>query len=250
MAMDRWIAQAGDRAWEMRGAQMIGPAPDGAPADMACGGVGAPQRAVPALLPGAPGYVAPPGGEVPVFVQSSPQGRLGCAVAKAAGLLAERPDFDGVACITGPRCHWLRISAGEAVAFQSSLTGRLIACFGTPDTGAGFDAALDRSLSRPQALAGDLAVAEQAGQGGAVTGHLVGADLAAARPWWLGMDVVVISEGALGEAYLAGLSSQGLAPGRLDGDRALLAGLWAARQAQKWPKNAAPAQKAQTAEGG
>ncbi len=219
----------------MNGAQVVGPATGGDLPVLACGGEGAPERAVPTLLPGAPGYVAPPGANLPVFTQTSPQGRLNCAVARAAGLLVEQPDFDGIACITGPRCHWLRISAGEVVAFQSSLTGRLIACFGAPDIGAGFAVALDRSLSRPQALASDLAVAELRGQTSAITGHIVGADLAAARPWWLGMEVVVIGEGTLAEAYFAALTSQGLAPGRLDGDKALLAGLWAARQAQIHP---------------
>ncbi len=229
--MDRWIAQADGQAWEMQDGAAVGRAPPEGLARVSCGGAGAPEVAVPALLPGAPGYVAPPGA-LPAYVQAEPRGRLGCAVARAAGLLAERPDFDGVACIVGPRCHWLRISAGELVAFRSSLTGRLIAAFGAPDTGEGFDAALSRSLSRPQALAADLAVAELSGQAGAITGHLVGADLAAARPWWLGMELVVIGEGALAEAYAQGLSAQGAAPGRMGGEAALLAGLWAFRRAQ------------------
>ncbi len=230
--MEKWIAQADGKVWEMHDDKAISEAPpDGLPV-MSCGAPVAPEIVVPALLPGAPGYVAPPGAMLPVFIQQAPSGRLGCAVARAAGLLAARADFDGIACITGPRCHWLRISAGEVVSFQSSLTGRLIDSLGVANTGTGFDAALDRSLSRPQALAADLAVAEQGGQAGATTGHLVGADLAAARPYWLGMEVVVIGDGALAEAYARGLATQGVAPDRIDGEAALLAGLWAAHRAQ------------------
>ncbi len=229
--MDEWIAQADGKRWHMRGGEALGTRPpEGLPV-VSCG-EGAAEIAVPALLPGAREYVAP-AGPLPDYIQESPRGRLGCAAARAAGLLAERRGFDGIACITGARCHWLRISAGELVAFQSSLTGRLIAAFGPPDTGAGFADALSRSLSRPQALAADLAVAELGGQAGAITGHFVGADLAAARPWWLGMEVVVIGDGPLAEAYAAGLAGQGAAPGRIGGEAALLAGLWALRQAQR-----------------
>ena len=230
--MDEWIAQADGKRWHMRGGEVVaGPPPEGL-AVVSCGEAGAAKVMVPALLPGARGYVAP-AGPLPAYAQESPRGRLGCAVARAAGLLAERPGFDGIACITGARCHWLRISAGELVAFQSSLTGRLIASFGEADPGAGFEKALSRSLSRPQALAADLAVAELEGQAGAITGHFTGTDLAAARPWWLGMEVVVIGDGPLADAYAAGLANQGVAPGRLGGEQALLAGLWALRQAQR-----------------
>ena len=228
--MDRWIAQTPDQSWEMQdGVAVSNAPPEGLPV-VACG-TDAAQVTVPALLPGAPGYVAP-AGPLPAYTQPSPRGRLGCGVAQAAGLLAERPDFDGIACITGARCHWLRISAGELVAFQTSLTGRLVAAFGSADTGAGFDGAVSRSIARPQALAADLAVADLSGQAGAITGHLVGADLAAARPWWLGMEVVVIGDGALAQAYIQGLSAQGATPESMSGKRALLAGLWQLRQAQ------------------
>ncbi len=230
--MDEWIAQADGKRWHMRGGEALaGPPPAGLEV-VSCGEAGAAEVMVPALLPGAREYVAP-AGPLPAYVQESPKGRLDCAAARAAGLLAERPQFDGIACITGARCHWLRISAGELVAFQSSLTGRLIAAFGEPDPGAGFEEAVSRSLSRPQALAADLAAAELGGQAGAITGHFVGADLAAARPWWLGMEVVVIGDGPLAEAYAAALAGQGAAPGRLGGEQALRAGLWALRRAQR-----------------
>jgi len=230
--MDKWIAQADGKTWQMHDGAPIGKGGMAGVPVVACGALDTAEVAVPALLPGAPGYEAP-NGPLPFYTQASPKGRLGCAVARAAGLLAERPDFDGIACITGPRCHWLRISAGELVSFQSSLTGRLIAALATADTGEGFDTALSRSLSRPQALASDLAVAELTAQAAAITGHFVGADLAAAKPYWLGMEVVVIGDGPLATAYATGLASQGLAPGRLAGEQALLAGLWAVRKAQK-----------------
>jgi len=68
------------------------------------------------------------------------------------------------------------------------------------------DAALADSLSRPERLAAHLRQAEVAGDRAAMTGHLLGAELAATRVYWLGQEVVVI--GARSKMYKTALAAQ------------------------------------------
>jgi len=127
-----------------------------------------------------------------------------------AGYLQKHPDWDGIVCaLHGDVTHWLHISAGEVVSCQSSLTQRLFAALNmalaTPD-----DHAIADSLSRPERLATQLRAAEVGGDGACALGHLIGAELAATRAYWLGQQVVVIGEGPMAAAYGAALQGQGV----------------------------------------
>ena len=62
-----------------------------------------------------------------------------------------------------------------------------------------------------------------------LSGLLVGAELAGARPYWLGRDVVLIGTAALAEAYRAALALGGLAARVADATDMTRAGLAAAR---------------------
>lgn len=84
------------------------------------------------------------------------------------------------------------------------LTPRLIADLGgaeTPDM-----TALSDTLSRPERLAAQLRSAQVAGDAAAITGHLVGAELAAAKVYWLGQEVVLLGQGP----YYDALKVQGV----------------------------------------
>ncbi|MEQ8293030.1 MAG: 2-dehydro-3-deoxygalactonokinase [Roseovarius sp.] len=145
----------------------------------------------PAALPAPILPKAGPG--LPGFSQKAPADVIGGWVRLwLAGFLATRPDWDGVIAATeGPVSHWIQLSAGEAVSSQSFLTPRLVDALGgaeSPDA----DAMAD-SLSRPERLAAHLRAAEVSGNRQALTGHLIGAELAAARPYWLGQQVAVIA---------------------------------------------------------
>ena len=141
-----------------------------------------------------PANILPEGGHgLPGFSQKSPPDVIGAWVRLwLAGFLSNQPNWDGVINATeGPVSHWIHISAGEAVSSQSFLTPRLIDALGgaeTPDT-----EAMNDSLSRPERLAAHLRAAEVAGNMQALTGHLIGAELAAARAYWLGQQVAVIA---------------------------------------------------------
>jgi 2-dehydro-3-deoxygalactonokinase len=162
-----------------------------------------------------------------------------------AGALAMNPDFDGVLCLPGTHTKWAQISAGEVVSFQTFMTGEMFALLSQHsvlrhglaqdgwDDGA-FDAAVSDALSRPERLAAQLfslrAEGLIAGLDGAsararLSGLLIGTELAAARPYWLGQPVSIIASARLSSAYARALAAQGLDARILPADACTLAGL-------------------------
>lgn len=112
-----------------------------------------------------------------------------------------------------------------------------------------FDDAMSDLLSRPERLAAELMTlragsndgdsndgGSNGGGGGAARarlwGMLIGAELAAARPYWLGQQLVVIGpEGPLPALYARALGVQGAGCDVVAADRMTIAGLCAARTA-------------------
>ncbi|MFD0859373.1 2-dehydro-3-deoxygalactonokinase [Roseovarius aquimarinus] len=124
-----------------------------------------------------------------------------------AGALTAAPDWDGILLIPEPEVtHWVHVSAREVVSFQGAATGRLARAFGAKageaDTGA-----LDDTMSRPERLAVHLNAAALTGDHSALWGHLLGAELAATRAYWLGQGVRIIGDA---EPYAAALAAQGV----------------------------------------
>ena len=147
---------------------------------------------------------------LPVITQDQPADVLGgWARLWLAGFLARHPGWDGVVCVQdGDVTHWVHLSADEVVSCASFLTLRLIAALGggdTPDT-----AAMADSQSRPERLAQYLREAEVRGNPAAITGTLIGAELAASRVYWLGQQVGLIAPEGAASAYSAALNAQGV----------------------------------------
>lgn len=183
---------------------------------------------------------------VPGLAQRAPvTGMMRGAETRIAGVLAARPGWDGVICLPGPETHWAELSAAEVVGFRSYMTAELfglIAPAGDPgpqdaSDETAFAEALARGMARPQALAGRLSQlraeggldAHPADAGAQLWGLLIGAELAAARGWWLGRDVVIVGEGRLAQLYATALAAQGVGTQQIDADMAALAGLAQAR---------------------
>jgi 2-dehydro-3-deoxygalactonokinase len=166
-----------------------------------------------------------------------------------AGLLARDPGFEGVACLPGTHSKWAHLSAGEVVAFASFMTGELFALLSRQSvlrhsvaaegwSDADFAEAVEDTLSRPErmaarlfglraeALIADLAPERARAR---LSGLLIGTELAAARPYWLGREVVLIGASGTTRAYAAALALTGLAPRILPATDMTLAGLAAAR---------------------
>lgn len=170
-----------------------------------------------------------------------------------AGALAVRPGFDGVICLPGTHCKWAHISAGEIVSFRTFMTGEMFALLSGQSVlrhsiaasgwdAASFDAAVDHALSRPAALAGDLfslraeALLQDLPSETArarLSGLLIGAELAAAKPYWLGQNVMVLGEDALAQAYVTALAAQGVPAELINAESMTLRGLTAARASEE-----------------
>lgn len=167
-----------------------------------------------------------------------------------AGFLHQNPDFDGVICLPGTHSKWAHISAGEVVSFQTFMTGEMFDLLSTQSVlrhsvqaddldAASFETAIDDVISRPQILAAQLfrlraggLVAEQTPSQakGRLSGLLIGAELAGARPYWLGQNVVIIGAGTLAQLYQSGLGFQGVQAKCYDVSEMTQSGLTAAYQ--------------------
>jgi len=231
---------------------------------VACGMAGArqgwtevPYRTVPCMPLG--GGVAVPTSDtrlsvtiLPGLKQDNPADVMRGEETQVAGYLSGRPGFDGVLCLPGTHSKWVEISAGEVVSFRTFMTGELFDLVSRHSvlrhsTGAGWDAAvfaeaLGDTLSRPESLAAKLfAIRAEtllhdlspAAANAMLSGLLIGAELAAARPYWLGRDVVVIGAELLAARYAKALELQGVPASLADADAMVRAGLAAARNATR-----------------
>ena len=227
--MTAWIAAEKigrvARMWDMPARQPT----DGADAPIVLVGGGGtarrlPCKAVPELEPGAGGgWLFPP---LAWDGQES-----GGAEARIAGYASANPNWDGVICITGEATVWAHVSAGEVISFQRFVTGRLAAAMEVEETWdeVAMRKALDDAMARPERLAAYIA---RAGDAGTLWGALLGAELAAARVYWLGQQVVLIGEGRAAEALQGALAVQGVPVSREDDTEMLLAGIEAAVRAR------------------
>lgn len=187
---------------------------------------------------------------LPALSQQAPRGLMQTQVAQIAGFLALNPKWDGVICLPGAVTHWVLVSAAEVVSFQSALTLAVFRALAQPigmqDAAASWsesaltEAAAD-TMSRPERLASRLAELQAQVQLDALAhpetigrlwGYLIGADLAAARPYWLGQNLALIAHDDLASPYLAALSAQGLPVTQADPNRMALQGLIQARRHQ------------------
>jgi len=185
---------------------------------------------------------------LPGLRQTSPVALMQAATARISGFLTLNPQWDGVICLPGGQTHWAHVSAGEVVSFQNfasldllNLIQNLPALSGLFDEDDqdrdAFSDAVSEAISRPERLASRIAevqadVTLNAPAGavarGRLTGLLIGAELAAARPYWLGQNIAVVGEDADSAIYVAALKQQGLTATVADASRMTLAGLTAA----------------------
>ena len=165
-----------------------------------------------------------------------------------AGYLAQNKGWDGVICLPGTHTKWVHVSAGEIVSFQTFMTGELFATLTTQTVlrhsiatdgwdDAAFDTGLADAYGRPEKLAGRLFSLRAEGllhdlPGAAararLSGLLIGAELAAAKPYWLGQQIAVIGAGALARLYVTALAQHGAPATQVNAEAATLAGLTAA----------------------
>lgn len=226
---------------------------------IACGMVGARQgwveaayRAVPcAPVSAAAMKVAPTTDSrirvhiAPGLSQDRPADVMRGEETQIAGALALNPGFDGVLCLPGTHAKWAQVSAGEVVSFQTFLTGEMFALLSTQSVlrhgmaaegfdGAAFDDGVADTLSRPNDLAARLFRLRAEGllhglsplaARSRLSGLLIGAELAASKPYWLGQPVALVGADGLSSAYARALASQGVTARTLPATDCTLAGL-------------------------
>jgi len=239
---------------------------DGPTTVIACGMVGsrqgwveAPYAAVPcATLP--EGLVQAPTTHpdltvyvIPGIKQTNPADVMRGEETQITGFLTRNKNWDGVICLPGTHTKWVHISADEVVSFQTFMTGELfdtiatqtvlrhsIAADGWDDEA--FAQGLDMGLSRPERLAtrlfslrangllNDMPATAARAQ---LSGLLIGTELAAAKPYWLGQQIAVIGDSKLSKLYVDALATQAAPATQVNAATITLAGLTAAYQRLK-----------------
>lgn len=234
---------------------------------VACGMVGsrqgwieAPYRALPCAPLGGP-FAALSEGPfelrvVPGLKQASPPDVMRGEETQIAGFLALNEGWDGVILLPGTHSKWVQVSAGEVVSFETYMTGELFGLLsegsvlrhslqGGAWDGEAFEAGLEEALMKPEKLAArlfslrarDLLEGSDPGAARArLSGLLIGAELAAARPYWLGTRIAILGAEGMARAYAKGLERQGAPATLAEAERMTRAGLTAAwRQGKEAP---------------
>ncbi len=185
---------------------------------------------------------------VPGMKQIEPADVMRGEETQIAGFLSMRPDFNGVVCLPGTHTKWVRLRDGMVVNFQTFMTGELFALLVTKSVlrhsvaiGGGDEAAflemIDIAAKRPETIASRFfalrgeALIHGLGPktaGSRLSGLLIGAELAAARHFWLGGDVTIIGAEALSNLYAKALSLLAANPVLLGAEEVTIAGLSAA----------------------
>ena len=184
---------------------------------------------------------------VPGLSQGRPADAAAGTETRIAGFLARHPGWDGVLCLPGALSRWVHLSAGEVVSFQTFLTGELGMLLTDHSilrpSVAGWDAGafidgIRAGMERPERLAARLfglhaeaLVAGSPPDGGQarLSGLLIGAELAAAKPYWLGQRVAVLGAAPVTEHYGAALADLAVPVSTHDEAEMTLAGLAQAR---------------------
>ena len=256
---DEGMGKLAPEGFEAALLRLITPWLAGNPPVLACGMVGsrqgwreAPYRAVPCTPLDLAAQIAAPTTDprlnvtiAPGLMQADPADVMRGEETQIAGALRLLPGYDGVLCLPGTHSKWAHISAGEVVSFQTFMTGELFALLSTASVlrhgmqGSGwdeaaFDTAVTDALSRPERLGARLFSLRAQGLIAGLTpdaararlsGLLIGMELAAARPYWLGQRVTLIGAEKLSTAYARALAAQGVTTGRLSVTDCTLAGL-------------------------
>ncbi|MAM62954.1 2-dehydro-3-deoxygalactonokinase [Maritimibacter sp. UBA3975] len=177
----------------------------------------APYLPVPAR-PAADGAVTVPTADprirvriLPGLSQTQPEDVMRGEETQIAGVLAARPDFDGVMCLPGTHTKWVRVQGGEVVRFRTFMTGELFALLSTQSvlkhsfddgwSAQAFLAAGGEALAAPErmtaalfslraaSLLGDVAAGSARAR---LSGLLTGIELAGARPFWEKHRVLIV----------------------------------------------------------
>ncbi len=167
-----------------------------------------------------------------------------------AGLLLAEPSYSGCVCLPGTHSKWVILENGEVLAFHTYLTGELFSIlsqysvlkhsvqtqsFDTYVCVAAASAVVEKRMSltnslfsvRAEDLLHDVAASSSRA---ALSGLLIGEELADTETLWAGESVTIIGETQLTQLYVACLQAQGGSVQIMDSTDATVAGLKLAKQ--------------------
>lgn len=186
---------------------------------------------------------------IPGLSQADPPDVMRGEETQIAGFLAGRPDFDGVLCLPGTHTKWVRVTGGRIDHFRTVMTGELFALLSgasvlrhsisgdDPWQEGAFEQALRRAMQAPETLtaalfalrAESLLASQPPGATrSALSGLLIGQELAATASLWSAHAVAIIGEPTLAALYRTALAHAGVVAEVLDGGDLVLQGLRAA----------------------
>ena len=161
------------------------------------------------------------------------------------GFLSIFSNFDGIICLPGTHTKWVHVSAGEVISFRTFMSGELfdllskysvlkhsVKSDGWNDKE--FKSAVSESISNPQKIFSDffklradhlLNQVEQSELRSKLSGYIIGAELAGAKPYWLGQNVVILGNDNLSKIYKTALEGQGIFAQEIDATECTLNGL-------------------------
>lgn len=184
---------------------------------------------------------------LPGVKQMSPADVMRGEETQIKGFLALNKEFDGIICLPGTHTKWVHVSAGEMVSFQTFMTGEIFSLLSKQSVlkhnmdhdswdSDVFLSSVAESMSRPAAFSAALfsmraqsLVCKDRDQfiqsRSRLSGLLIGMELVAARPYWLGQAVAVLGDVKISKRYTEALQGQGGPVLLADAERMTLEGL-------------------------
>ena len=167
---------------------------------------------------------------VPGIMQKSPPDVMRGEETQIAGYLSKKPDFDGIICLPGTHTKWVHISAGEIVSFKTFMTGEIFLSLSERSIlkssvqsndfdPTSFLEAFEDTYSNPALLSSKLFGLRAADLlentstkflKSKLSGYLICSELAGAKSFWLGQNIVMIGNDDLCVLYEKALKKLGL----------------------------------------
>ena len=167
---------------------------------------------------------------VPGIMQKSPPDVMRGEETQIAGYLSKNPDFDGIICLPGTHTKWAHISANEIVSFKTFMTGEIFLSLSersilkTSVQSNDFDStsfleAFEDTYSNPVLLSSKLFGLRAADLlentstkflKSKLSGYLIGCELAGAKSYWLGQNIIMIGNNDLCILYQKALKKLGM----------------------------------------
>ena len=167
---------------------------------------------------------------VPGIMQTSPPDVMRGEETQIAGYLSKNPDFDGIICLPGTHTKWVHISVNEIVSFKTFMTGEIFLSLSERSIlknsvqsndfdSTSFLEAFEDTYSNPALLSSKLfgLRAEDLLENNStkflkskLSGYLIGCELAGAKSYWLGQNIIMIGNNDLCILYQKALKKLGL----------------------------------------